>query len=120
VSSEDDIITHADNAYESIRAINHLSGTPVPAPVAYAVLGNYYLASFSLAQALGELGHNLERSLDSHLIYEDDGRDPAESVAAARLSLEEGAHTATRLGELLQAAQNAIAGQGNHGRKSGR
>lgn len=75
--------SEADAIYESVRTICHYSETQ-PAPTVYRVLGNLKGATGDmLAQALNRLAAGLERSLAEYDVYEDDGRDPAESVASA-------------------------------------
>lgn len=105
------VIQKADNAYEAIRAICHMSQTH-PAPTVYRVLGNLKLSGPTLAQALRQLAGGLERSLNEYDVYEDDGRDPAGSIDLANKHLYEAAILADLLGESLAKAQNAIARQG--------
>lgn len=106
------VVQEADAIYESVRAICHDSRTH-PAPTVYRVLGNLKGASgHMLAQALSQLADGLERSLTEFDVYEDDGRNPAESVATAAGHMRLAAHLAAELGEHLAEAQNAIAGQG--------
>lgn len=101
-----------DVAYESIRAINHLtSGTPIPAPVVYSVLGNLKGVGHMLPQALNQLGAGLAASLDEFDVY-DHKREPGESVSEARSYLEMAAKKAEELGRLLEEAQVAINSQG--------
>jgi hypothetical protein len=109
---EPQVVQHADAAYEAIRAINHLTYTTYPAPVVYRTLGNLKGVGHLLPQALGQLGAGLERSLSEYDVYEDDGGDPAESVALARAYLEEAAALAGQVGELLEKAQAALNRQG--------
>lgn len=102
------VVQEADAIYESVRAICHDSRTH-PAPMMYRVLGNLKGATgCMLAQALNQLAAGLER-FD---VYEDDGRNPAESVAAAAGHMRLAAHLASELGDHLSEAQNAIARQG--------
>ncbi|MDQ4504424.1 hypothetical protein [Sinomonas sp. ASV322] len=106
------VVQEADAIYESVRAICHDSRTH-PAPTVYRVLGNLKGASgHMLAQALRQLAAGLERSLNEYDVYEDDGRNPAESVATAAEHMRAAATLASQLGEHLAEAQNAIAGQG--------
>ena len=109
------VVQEADAIYESVRAINHLTifNAVIPAPTMYKVLGNLKGASGPmLAQALGQLATGLEKSLDEYDVYEDDSRDPAESVATAAEHMRAAAALAEQMGEHLSKAQNAIAGQG--------
>jgi hypothetical protein len=100
-------------AYESIRAINHLTNTslPVPAPVLYDVLGNLKGVGYLLPQALVQLGNGLERSLSVYDVY-DHAREPRVSVATAQRLLVEAATKARDLGALLEEAQTTINSQG--------
>ncbi len=111
---EDRLIEHANTAHRAIRAINHLTfaGPSIPAPTLYPMLNELSEASYGIAQALNQLGQALERSLGTHDVYEVDGGDPRETVFSARLDLDEAVVHANRLGQLLQAAQTTIAGQG--------
>ena len=36
----DELVRHADDAYEAIRALNHRTWRAIPAPLAYGLLGN--------------------------------------------------------------------------------
>ena len=106
----------AQEAYEAIRSINHatiFTGDGIPAPVVYRVLGFLQSAGgYGLAQALGQLARGLERSLSTYDVCEDDGRDPADSVAHAVSSLTDAADLLQRVGPLLDDAQAAISRQG--------
>ncbi|MDJ0318893.1 hypothetical protein [Arthrobacter antibioticus] len=107
-----EVIQKADDAYEAIRAICHMSQTH-PAPTVYGVLGNLKGAiGPMLAQTLRQLAKGLERSLNEYDVYEDDGSDPAGSIALAGKHLYEAAILADLLGESLTKAQNAISRQG--------
>lgn len=110
------IVEDATAIYDATRAINHATifrPDGLPAPVVYTVLGNLKSGSgFGLEQALRQLASGLKESLEHYDVYEDDGRDPAQSVATATEALNEAAACASKIGELLSAAQNAIAGQG--------
>jgi len=107
-----EVVEQAEAAYEAIRRINHITCGPLPAPLAYQVLGNLKMVGHSLPQALRQLGDGLVVSLDEYDVYEDDGRDPAGSVAAAQDHLERAAELATQVGEHLECAQSAISRQG--------
>jgi hypothetical protein len=104
----------ADDAYQAIRRINHLTvrGPAVPAPQLYEVLGSLKLLGPGLEQALTQLGDALVRSLAEYQVYEDDGADPASSVAACRAAITCAASRAASLGDILEQAQQAIARQG--------
>lgn len=109
------VVQEADAIYDSVRAICHDSRTH-PAPTVYRVLGNLKGATGPmLAQALNQLAAGLERSLTEYDVYEDDGSDPAQSVAAAAQHMRLAAHLATELGDHLSEAQNAISRQGYRG-----
>lgn len=100
-------------AYESFRAINHLTGQgyAVPAPVLYDVLGNLKGVGYLLPQALTQLGQGLQASLAEYEVYDTAG-DPHESIDVARGYLLAAADAARTLGAALEAAQSTIAGQG--------
>jgi hypothetical protein len=106
----------AEAAYEAIRSINHatiFTGDGIPAPVAYRVLGFLQSAGgYGIAQALGQLARGLERSLSTYDVYEDDGRDPVDSVAHAVNALTDAVVLLQRVGPLLDTAQATIARQG--------
>jgi hypothetical protein len=109
------VVREADAIYESVRTINHLTirDFVAPAPTVYGVLGNLKGATGDmLAQALTQLAAGLERSLDEYDVYEDDGRNPSESVASAAGHMRAAAGLAEQIGKHLADAQNAIAGQG--------
>ena len=106
----------AQEAYEAVRSINHatiFTGDGIPAPVVYRVLGFLQSAGgYGMAQALGQLVRGLERSMSTYDVYEDDGRDPADSVAHAINALTDAADLLQRVGRLLDDAQAAISRQG--------
>lgn len=109
------IVDLAEDAHAAIRAINHatLHGA-VPAPVLYGVLGTLKQLGPGLHQALAQLGDALAQSPAAYRVYEDDGTDPATSIATCRAALTAAAAHAARLGDLLEAAQQSIARQGYH------
>lgn len=113
----------AQDAYEAIRSINHatvFTGDGIPAPVVYRVLGFLQSAGgYGMAQALGQLARGLERSLSTYDVYEDDGRDPVDSVAHAVNALTDAADLLQGVGPLLDDAQAAISGQGYRTRGEG-
>lgn len=113
MSNRDTAIGAADDVYEDVKAINHalISRTSIPAPVAYAVLGNLKLAGHGLSEVAGHLSRGLRASLDEYDVY-DNNRDPAQSVAMARASLDRAAELAAEIGDLLSAAQSSINLQG--------
>lgn len=106
-------LEHADDAYEAVRAINHLTMRTIPAPAAYGLLGNLKGVGYLLPQALEQIGQGLSASLTEYDVYEDDGADPAVNVEAARRYLREAADYAKEIGRLLDRAQSAIAQQGH-------
>ena len=107
---------YAQDAYEAIRSMNHatiFTGDGIPAPVVDRVLGFLQSAGgYGLAQALGQLARGLERSLSTHDVREDDGRDPVDSVAHAVNVMGDAIVLLQRVGSLLDDAQAAIARQG--------
>jgi hypothetical protein len=109
-------VAHAEAAYEAVRALNHatvFTRDGLPEPVVYRVLGFLQDAGGEgLAQALGQVSRALERSLSTYQVYEDDGADPAGSVAAAVAAISEAMVLARRVGRLLDGAQAAISRQG--------
>lgn len=108
-----EVIRAADDAYEAVRSINHLTITQVhAAPTVYSVLGNLKGLGHLLPQACMQLAKSLGRSLDEYDVYEDDGRDPVLSVAAATDHLTRAAELASELGAELEKAQTAISRQG--------
>ncbi|MBK8463499.1 MAG: hypothetical protein IPL36_10825 [Nigerium sp.] len=99
-------------AYESIRAINHLTGhVPIPAPTLHQVLGDLKGVGHLLPQALEQLARGLRASLVEFEVY-DHRREPGESVAEAIGLLCRAARKAADLGQLLEDAQAAISEQG--------
>jgi hypothetical protein len=109
-------LTLAETAYESIRAINHLtiSTHPIPAPELYGILGNLKSLAWCLDQALHQLGNGLRMSLTTHQVYESDGADPAMRATWALGQMEGAALHALTIGALLDRAQTELAGQGYH------
>lgn len=107
-----EVVRQADAAYEAIRAINHLTNSNThPAPIVYSVLGN--LKGLGLPQAFTQLAQSLGRSLDAFDVYEDDGRDPVQSVATAADHLTKAAQLAAAMVAELEKAQSAISRQGH-------
>ena len=108
------VVKEADDAYEAIRAINHLTNFgPIPAPDVYRVLGNLkHAGGHGLAQALDQLSRGLIDSLDKYDVYEDDGGDPKANANVASTYLKEAALKAQEIGVLLGSAQSAISRQG--------
>ena len=102
----------AEVAYESIRAINHLTlHGPIPAPTAYRILGDLKGVGHLLPQALEQVARGLQASLEAFGVY-DLRRDPGESVAEAIGLLCRAARKAADLGQLLEDTQAAIREQG--------
>lgn len=106
-------VQHADDVYESLRAICHLNGD-YPAPLAYEVLGNLKMAGSALSTVCERLSSGLQRSLDNYDVYDDAGKDPVMSVADARKHLERASLLAQELATALGQAQTAINTQGYH------
>jgi hypothetical protein len=106
-----ELVQHADDAYEAIRALNHRIGRPIPAPVAYGLLGSLNNLGYGLEHLLLQLSFGLTRSLTEYDVY-DNNRDPAESVAVACKALWNAARHAHEIGVLLSTAQTAINQQG--------
>jgi len=110
------VVQLADDAYQAIRAINHITlGAKAPAPLVYDVLGSLKNVGHLLPQALTQLSSGLGRSLDEYDVFEDDGGDPIQSVATAADHLTRAGQLAAQLGEELELAQSAIARQGYRG-----
>ena len=110
--SGEDIAGWPDVAYEAIRASNHITlGATVPAPVAYAVLGNLSGVAGMLPQLCRQLAHGLRVSLDEFDVYDSKG-DPAASVDEATAALMKAAEISEQLSAQLAAAQSAINSQG--------
>lgn len=98
--------------YESLRALNHLTGHgPIHAPTGYRILGELKGIGYLLPQACAQLARGLEESLQALDVY-DHRREPGESVTEAVMLLNQALRWATELGDLLEAAQAAIAEQG--------
>ena len=114
--SDGDLVQHADDAYEAIRALNHGTYRTLPAPLVYDLLGNLNTVGYGLAQLLGQISTGLTRSLAEYDVY-DRNRDPTESVTLANDAMRTAAQLAHELGALLAAAQTAINSQGYNGRK---
>jgi len=105
----------AEVAHEAVRAMNHLTSSygrhPIPAPVAYSVLGNLAGIAYMLPQLTQQLAGGLEESLNSFDVYDNNG-DPATSVALAGAELAQAGRLARELADALSAAQATIAQQG--------
>ncbi len=102
----------AEVAYESIRAINHLTlHGPIPAPTAHRILGDLKGVGHLLPQALEQLARGLQASLEAFDVY-DHRRNPRESVAEGIGLFARAARKAADLGQLLEDAQAAISAQG--------
>ena len=106
-----ELVQHADDAYEAIRALNHRTWRAIPAPLAYGLLGNLNNLGCGLDQLLRQLSDGLTRSLTEYDVY-DNNRDPADSVATATKAMHTAARHAHELGVLLSTAQTAINQQG--------
>ena len=116
--SDEDLVQHADDAYEAIRALNHGTYRTLPAPLVYELLGNLNNVGYGLEQLLGQMSTGLTRSLAGYDVY-DGSREPGESVALANDAMRTAARLAHDIGALLAAAQTAINLQGYNGRKHG-
>jgi hypothetical protein len=114
MSDHDDLVQHADTAYEAIRALNHRTWRAIPAPLAYDLLGSLNNLGYGLEQLLLQFSDGLTRSLTEYDVY-DNNRDPAESVAVATKAMRTAARHAHDIGVLLSTAQTAINQQGHHG-----
>lgn len=109
-----EVVQAADSLYESLRTINHvtLPGSSLPAPIVYRVLGNLKGIEYLLPQGLSQLAAGLGKSLDTYDVYEDDGRDPVQSIATVTDHLTRASQLAQQLGAELGRAQSAISRQG--------
>lgn len=113
MGNQDTPTSHADAAYEAIRAINHITmGRSIPAPEVYTILGNLKNVGHLLPQALTQIADGLTHSLTTHTVYEAEGADPATSVNTARTHLLAAGELAATLAQHLEQAQSAIASQG--------
>jgi hypothetical protein len=107
-----DVAGWPDVAYEAIRGCNHITqGATIPAPVAYAVLGNLTGMAGMLPQLCQQLAHGLRVSLDEFDVYDHSGNPPA-SVDEATIALMKAAEISEQLAAQLGAAQVAINSQG--------
>src|SRR5262245_14245538 len=109
--THDELVRHADDAYEAIRALNHRTWRAIPAPLVYGLLGNLNGLGYGLEQLFLQLSHGLACSLAEYDVY-DHNRDPAESVAVANKAMWTAARHAHEIGVLLSTAQTAINQQG--------
>jgi hypothetical protein len=107
----------ADVAYESVRAMNHITGggaayaQGIPAPVVYTVLGNLSGMANMLPQLMEQLANGLVRSLDNFAVYDNKQEPSLSAQEAAELLASAGVH-AMRMADALSAAQVAINSQG--------
>lgn len=108
------VAQRATDLEEALRDLIGLTlpGASLPAPVVYEVLGNLAGIESMGPQILQQLARGLGESLEMHDVYEDDGRDPLQSIAQAADHLIRAAQLAGQLGAELAHAQQAIAGQG--------
>jgi hypothetical protein len=107
------VLQHAVAAEAALRAINHLARGPIPAPVAYDLLGELKILAQRLPQALTQLADGLDASLHTFDVYDAPGRAPRYSVIEASTHLTDAARHAEKLADLLEAAQTAIRDQGH-------
>jgi len=108
---------HAIASCEAVRAINHATITrpPLPAPIAYELLGAFSRLGSMLDQALGQVGTGLAASLEApglFAVYEADGSDPATSVANARAAIAIACRAADDMATSAEYAQGQLAWQG--------
>lgn len=104
----------AEVAYESIRAINHLTlHGPIPAPTAYRILGDLKGVGHLLPQTQEQVARGLQASLEAFDVY-DHRRHLGESVTEAIGLLCRAARKAVDLGQLLEDAQDAVSEQSYH------
>lgn len=101
-------VQHASDAYEAIRAINLTLEVATPAPIAYDILGNLQGAAGLMPQALNQIACGLANSLGQYDVYQTDGTEPIDNVAAATNYLELATTKAAELASLLEKAQTAI------------
>jgi len=105
----------AQVAHEAIRAMNHITGapsrTPMPAPVAYALLGNLAATAHALPQLLEQIEAGVRASLSTFDVY-DENRRPDESVQMLEADLGAARTFARQLAAHLDGAQMAINAQG--------
>lgn len=103
----------AEEIHQGIRGMCHeSSGAVLPAPDLFQILGTLQAGAHLLPQALNQLADGLVRSLTEYVVTEDDGRTPTESVLTATRHLTRAGWLAGELGRELEAAQEAISGQG--------
>lgn len=110
-------VQEADAAYESMRAIAHLTRATHPAPEVYLILGNLKNFGSFIPQISHQLAQGLVKSLEEYDVTEYEGKDPAASVALAGEHLARAAKLAEQMGDELAKAQNAINGQGYNARR---
>src|SRR5262245_35940324 len=96
----DELVQHADDANEAIRALNHRTWRAIPAPLAYGLLGNHTNLGYAHEQPILPLTHGLARSLTEYDVY-DNTRYPAESVRTANKAMWSAARHAHDIGVLL-------------------
>jgi hypothetical protein len=103
----------ANDVYNAMRAITSNLEVIHPAPTVYSILGNLKLASGDmLERVLDVLGDGLSESLIRYDVYEDDGSDPAASVAEAKQHMARAADLARQIYGELSSAQSALNSQG--------
>jgi hypothetical protein len=100
--------------YDSARALCHETYGVIPAPAAYELMADLSASADLIRQALERLPLAVARSLEDDRIeiYEDGGVDPIESIGMAGARLITAATLAERLSSELDAAREAICGQG--------
>lgn len=98
-----------DTAYEALHVLALLTRATHPAPDVYWILGNLKNLGSFLPQISRQLSQSLVKSLEEYDVIEDEGTEPAASVALAGEHLARDAELVERLGEEVAKAQNAIA-----------
>lgn len=105
-------VTHSAAAAQEIRAFNHatlmVDSIPQPATV-YQALGELYTLAGYLNQAYDQLARALTVQLETALLDDDTGGDPAMAVMTACEHLEHAKQASQVVYSELTAAQNAIA-----------
>lgn len=108
----DDTVTLARTAAEAIRGLNHATrhqaGLGQPS-AAYDVLGALSLAASRLGQALAQITGYLDQALAAGRLGHDTGEDPALSVDAASIFLDDARLSAAALAGDLDTAQQQLA-----------
>lgn len=113
-ASMPDVQRHADDAFESVRAMSRVSDDRVlPAPFAHEVFGSLHDLALMLPQVFDQLSTSLYRALIELDTYESDGGSPIDRTAEARARLAEASTLAVQMGAALEGAQDAVSLQGH-------